>query len=76
MYKLFEDSVDTSAVTEAANLREDIGINSIGPLYMAMAVEEEFGIKFQNEDFAGIRPEKVIEIKEYHEFQNIQEYGK
>ena len=48
---VFEDSVDTSAVTETANLREDIGINSIGLLYMAMAVEEEFGIKFNNEDF-------------------------
>ena len=28
---------------------------SIGLLYMAMAVEEEFGIKFKNEDFAAIR---------------------
>ena len=48
---VFEDSVDTAAVTPEANLREDIGINSIGLLYMAMAVEEEFGIKFNNEDF-------------------------
>lgn len=51
---VFEDSVDTAAVTETASLREDIGINSIGLLYMAMAVEEEFGIKFKNEDFAAI----------------------
>ena len=48
---VFEDSVDTAAVTPEANLREDIGINSIGLLYMAMAVEEEFGINFNNEDF-------------------------
>lgn len=52
---VFEDSVDSSAVTPEASLREDMGINSIGMLYMAMAVEEEFGIKFCNEDFAGIR---------------------
>ena len=51
---VFEDSVDTAAVTMEANLREDIGINSIGLLYMAMAVEEEFGVKFKNEDFAAI----------------------
>lgn len=51
---VFEEDVDTSAVTPEASLREDIGINSIGMLYMAMAVEEEFGIKFHNEDFAGI----------------------
>lgn len=51
---VFEDSVDVASVTEEANLREDLGINSIGLLYMAMAVEEAFGIKFCNEDFAGI----------------------
>ena len=39
---------------EDASLRDDIGINSNGVLYMAMALEEEFGIKFRNEDFVGI----------------------
>lgn len=52
---VFEESVDVSAVTAESSLREDIGINSIGLLYMAMAVEEEFGIKFTNEDFATIQ---------------------
>ena len=51
---VFEDSVDTTCITPTASLREDVGINSIGLLYMAMAVEEEFGIKFDNEDFAAI----------------------
>jgi acyl carrier protein len=48
---VFDGTVETEAVTPEASLREDIGINSIGLLYMAMAVEEEFGIKFNNEDF-------------------------
>lgn len=52
---LFEDDEIISAVTLESSLREDVGINSIGMLYMAMAVEEEFGIKFNNEDFATIR---------------------
>lgn len=52
---VFEDDVDAAKLTPEASLREDIGINSIGLLYMAMAVEEEFGIKFTNEDFAGIQ---------------------
>lgn len=52
---VFEDSVEVGSITPEASLREDIGINSIGLLYMAMAVEEEFGIKFKNEDFAAIR---------------------
>lgn len=51
---VFEDSIDTSSLTPEATLREDVGINSIGLLYMAMAVEEEFGIKFSNDDFASI----------------------
>lgn len=51
---VFEDSIDTSTLTPEASLREDVGMNSIGLLYMAMAVEEEFGIKFNNNDFAAI----------------------
>ena len=52
---VFEDEMDAGAVRLDADLREDMGINSIGILYLAMAVEEEFGIKFSNEDFTGIR---------------------
>ena len=52
---VFEDTVEPDSITPEASLREDIGINSIGLLYMALALEEEFGIKFKNEDFAGIQ---------------------
>ena len=52
---VFEDEMDAGTVRLDADLREDMGINSIGILYLAMAVEEEFGIKFSNEDFTGIR---------------------
>ena len=52
---VFEEEVDTTGLSMDASLREDIGINSIGLLYMAMAVEEEFGVKFSNEDFVEIR---------------------
>ena len=51
---VFEDDIDTSKLSENANLRDEVGINSIGMLYMAMALEEEFNIKFVNEDFAKI----------------------
>jgi acyl carrier protein len=51
----FDDTVDVPGVTPELSLREDLGINSIGLLYMAMAVEEEFEIKFKNEDFVAIR---------------------
>lgn len=52
---VFEGEVDMTAVRPEADLREDVGINSIGLLYMAMAIEEAFGIKFTNEDFIHIK---------------------
>ncbi len=48
---VFEDEIDISAVKPEAELIRDIGMNSIGMLYMAMALEEEFNIKFANSDF-------------------------
>lgn len=51
---VFEGEIDTTNVTMESNLRDDIGINSIGVLYMAMALEEEFDIKFTNDDFVDI----------------------
>lgn len=62
---VFDGEVDLAAVTADANLREDLGINSIGILYMALAIEEEFGIKFVNEDFAGIQTvQDVVDLIE------------
>lgn len=52
---VFEGSIDTATITPESSLREDVGMNSIGLLYMAMAVEEEFEIKFTNQDFETIR---------------------
>ena len=49
---VFEDEFNAESMTESATLLGDLGMNSISLLYMAMATEEEFGIKFQNEDFA------------------------
>jgi acyl carrier protein len=51
---VFEGEIDISAITPDSSLRDDIGINSIGILYMALAIEEEFGIKFTNDDFVDI----------------------
>lgn len=62
---VFEGETDLSSISLDADLRQDLGINSIGLLYMAMAIEEEFGIKFVNDDFADIKTVKdVVEIIE------------
>ncbi len=48
---VFEGEIETSSLTLDSNLKDDVGINSIGMLYMALALEEEFKIKFVNDDF-------------------------
>lgn len=52
--RVFEDEVDAAAIRPESKLIDDLGLNSIGMLYMAMELENEFGIKFSNEDFAGL----------------------
>lgn len=52
--RVFEDEVDATAIRPESKLIDDLGLNSIGMLYMAMELENEFGIKFSNEDFAGL----------------------
>lgn len=49
---VFENEIDVKDISEESRLIEDLGMNSIGLLYMAMAVEEEFSLSFKNEDFA------------------------
>ena len=50
--EFFENEIDVNGISEETRLIEDLGMNSIGLLYMAMAVEEEFSVSFTNEDFA------------------------
>ncbi len=45
------EDADISTINEQTGLFTDLGMNSIAMLYMALAVEDEFGISFTNEDF-------------------------
>ena len=49
---VFEGEIDSSAIKETDNLKNDLEMNSIAMLYMVMGLEEEFDIKFENSDFA------------------------
>lgn len=51
---VFEDDISADAIQPEATLREDMGVSSIGMLYMAVALEEEFEIKFTNEDLKNV----------------------
>ncbi len=57
---VFEGDINLDSISTDSNLREDLGINSIGLLYMAMAIEEEFGIKFINDDFINLNTVKDV----------------
>lgn len=53
--RVFEDEVDSASIRAESDLISDLGLNSIAMLYMALALEEEFDIKFSNEDFGTLR---------------------
>ena len=38
------NGVDIASVTEESNIALDLGVNSIGQLYMAIAIEKEFDV--------------------------------
>lgn len=50
-HTVFGNEMDLSAFNEESDLRKDIGMNSISLLYMAMVLEEKYGVKFNNSDF-------------------------
>ena len=52
--KVFDGELDLSGLTPQSRLKEDLVLNSIGMLYMAMALEDEFDVRFTNDDFAAI----------------------
>lgn len=46
------------ACTEEANLATDLGLSSVGLLYVVISIEEQFGIRFENvgiADFVNVR---------------------
>ena len=63
--EVFEHDADTVEIKPENRLAEDLQINSIGMLYMAMAIEEKLGVKFNNGDFEKLRTvADVVELVE------------
>lgn len=58
--RVFEDEVNLEGVTPESDLRADVGLNSIGMLYLAMELENEFGVSFDNSDFGKLQ--KVSDV--------------
>ena len=43
-----EQAVDLNTCDENSNLTEDLGLNSVGILYLVIAIEEFFNIRFED----------------------------
>ena len=39
---------DYSNITEESSIKEDLGLNSIGFLYLVLGIEEEFNVEIHN----------------------------
>jgi len=50
-----EGEVDLSACTEESSLTDDLGLNSVGILYVVVAIEEFFGIMFDDVGFGDFK---------------------
>ena len=48
---LTDTSVDFNTLPESATLVDDLGLNSVGVLYVVIAIEEFFGIEFDDVGF-------------------------
>lgn len=67
-HTVFGSDMDLSAFNENSDLRKDVGMNSISLLYMAMVLEEKYGVKFTNSDFENMNT--VADV-----IRKIQEQG-
>ena len=54
-YAIRDNSVDLDSLNEASSLVTDLGLNSVGILYIVIAIEEEFSIEFENVGFSDFK---------------------
>lgn len=51
---------DLSKVTEDAKIVEDLGVNSVGAIYLAIAIEEMFSVDVSNVNFHTFKTVKDV----------------
>lgn len=50
----FDEDIDVDSLDRDSNLKEDLGLSSVSLLYLAVALEEEFGVDFSSSNFSNI----------------------
>ncbi|MBE6017533.1 MAG: acyl carrier protein [Lachnospiraceae bacterium] len=51
----FDEDIDVDSLSRESDLKEDLGLSSVSLLYLAVALEEEFGVDFANGNFSSIK---------------------
>lgn len=54
------DTIDPNNISEDAVLTTDLGLNSVGILYIVIAIEEFFRVRFDNVSFGDFRDVKSV----------------
>ena len=57
--------IDIHSLTEQSRLTDDIGLSSVGVLYVVIAIEEFFGIRFDDVGYADFKT--VSDVIDYIE---------
>lgn len=47
---VYDGEMNLDGINEETRVSEDLGMKSIAMLYMAMAIEQEFGVNLTNDD--------------------------
>ena len=50
-----DNAPDLDALSDTSALTTDLGLNSVGVLYVVIAIEEFFGIEFENVGFSDFK---------------------
>lgn len=61
--QIIEELFNINDITTDTDIREDLGVDSIGLLQLVMAIEDEFEIQVEEQDLEKIRT--VADIMEY-----------
>lgn len=55
LLKEIDDGINADAISRDSRLAEDIGLSSVAVIYMAVAIEKEFGVDLSNADMERIK---------------------
>lgn len=50
-----DDEIDTASIRPDSLLKEDIGLSSVALIYMAVSIENEFGINLKDADVGALK---------------------